>query len=365
MSNIRLPQTYDYKKMDPTKIKAQSCGLQTVKNLQRLDFKEVSESRGESANVIDLGPFYLALVVEGLGTKNLIADQMEELTGETYYKAIAQDTVAMIVNDLLTVGADPIAVPAYFGLGDDSWLSNQKRIDALLDGWTHACNLSGASYPCGETPVLKDIIHDKTIDLAGSAVGIINPKKNLVIQSKIKVGDSIVFIESSGVQSNGISLIRKCINNLPAGYLTKMKTGQTFGAALLTPTHIYSQLNRKIFAADINVHYIVNVTGHGWRKLMRAEKAFTYEINLVPPCQEEFSLIQKMSAKDLPYMYGNYNMGVGFAYYVDKSDAPKICQIAKDLGYKSWLAGEIKDGKKQVVIKPLNIVFESTSLQLR
>lgn len=359
-------QMYDYTKMDPTKVLAQVLGKKTTKNLKRLNFSEVSKSRGESANIIDCGNFYLAQVIEGLGTKNLIADEMEKLTGKTFYEAIAQDTVAMIVNDLLTVGATPISVPAYFGLGSDTWLSrNPTRIKALITGWAKACDLSMASYPCGETPVLSGIINKDTIDLAGCATGIIKPKSRLVLQDKIKALDAIVIIQSSGVQSNGISDIRANISKLKNGYLTKMRNGKTFGEALLTPTHIYAKLNEELYKNKVDIHYIVNITGHGWRKLMRPNKSFTYEINKIPVPQEEFSLIQKISSKTTKEMYGTYNMGAGFAYYVSAKDSLKFGKICKKLKLKSVIAGTIQKGPKQVIIKPLNITFDSTSLNLR
>ena len=354
---------YDYRKMDPIKILAQKLGRKTAGNLSRLKFAEVAASRGESAGVIDCGSFYLAIVIEGLGTKNLVADQMEKLTGKTYYQAVAQDAVAMIVNDLLTVGADPVAVPAYFGLGSDQWLKNKKRVEALIKGWVKACDLAGASYPGGETPVLSGIINPETIDLAGAAVGIIKPKKRLIVPTKIKTGDKIVLIESSGVHANGISLIRKCINKLPDGYLTRLKNGRTLGETLLSPTHIYAELNRKIFKENIDIHYLVNITGHGWRKLMRAEKKYTYEIDFLPPIPEEFGLIQKMSGLDLKFMYGNYNMGAGWAYYVAPKDAETITKIAGKLGYHSWIAGTVNKGPKQLIIKPLKIVYRGFQIR--
>jgi phosphoribosylformylglycinamidine cyclo-ligase len=357
---------YDYKNMDPTKILAQKLGKETTKNLKKIGLSEVSDSRGESANVIDFGNFYIAQVIEGLGTKNLIADEMEKLVHKSFYQEIAQDTVAMIINDLLTVGATPISVPAYFGLGDDKWLTqNPNRTKDLIIGWAKACNMAGASYPCGETPTLFGIINPNTIDLAGSALGIIKPKKRLVKQSNIKVGDAIVMINSSGVQSNGITAIRNNVNKLKDGYLTKLSDGRTFGEAVLTPTFIYADLNKEIFENNILPHYIIHMTGHGWRKIMRANANFVYEINDIPKAQEEFELIQKITGKDNKQMYSDYNMGAGFTYIVDQKDVKKLINCAQKIGYQALNAGLVKKGPKAVDIKPLGIKFIDSDMHLR
>ena len=182
----------DYSKMDPVKVFAQTQAAATAQNLTKLNMSEVSESRGESAYVWDEGDCYKAFVIEGLGTKNLVADATRKITGKTYYDQISQDTVAMIVNDLVTVGAKPMVVNAYFGIGSSDWLSDETRFKDLINGWKHACDLSGAVYGGGETPTLKGVINPETIDLAGSAIGIIKPKEKLVVQSKLQSGDSII-----------------------------------------------------------------------------------------------------------------------------------------------------------------------------
>jgi phosphoribosylformylglycinamidine cyclo-ligase len=366
MSSKNKEQMYDYKNMDPAKVLAQQVGRETAVNIERFGFKELGESRGESAHVIDIGPFYLAFTIEGLGTKNLVADEMEKLTGKSFYQEIAQDAVAMIINDLLTSGAETISVPAYFGLGDDKWLTeNPERTSDLINGWAKACNIAGASYPCGETATLSGIINPETIDLVGAAIGFIRPKKRYVKPSNIKSGDAIVMVESSGIQSNGITGLRNNINKLEDGYLTKLSNGKTFGETVLTPTFIYSDLNREIFENNVLPHYIIHMTGHGWRKIMRADADFIYEINKIPTPQEEFSLVKRITGKDDKKMYNDYNMGAGFTYIVDPLDVDKVIKSADKLGYKAFEAGVVKEGIKQVNIKPLNIIFDADSMKLR
>jgi phosphoribosylformylglycinamidine cyclo-ligase len=363
----RVPLSYSssgvsYDVLDSFKRLAQKEGAKTKNNAT---IAEVVQSRGESAYVWEEKDCYRALVTEGLGTKNLVADDMRAITGKTYYDAIAQDTVAMIVNDLIVVGAAPQVINAYFAVGDSQWFSDTKRVNDLVRGWSQACKKAGAVWGGGETPTLKGIVESKTIDLAGTAIGIVNPKKNLVIGESIQDGDDIVLIESSGIHANGLSLARAIAQKLKSGYATKMEDGKMFGEALLTPTHIYAKFVAQLLEAGVDVHYMVNVTGHGWRKLMRATGNFSYIIETVPAPQPVFGFMQKISGNDDREMYATFNMGVGFAVYVPKVHTKRVQQIARKNRLKSWEAGKIVKGKKQVIIKPKNIVYTSESLQVR
>ncbi len=355
----------NYQAMDPIKVLAQLRAKETAKNLNRFDMSEVGESRGESAYVWEEKDSYRAFVIEGLGTKNLIADAVRKLTGKTHYDAIAQDTVASIVNDLVVVGASPQIVNAYFAVGDSNWFNDEERATDLIEGWAKACNDAGAVWGGGETPTLKDIVDPKTIDLGGSAVGLINPKTQLTLGDKLKAGDAIILIESSGFHTNGSTLARKIASQLPEGYATKLSDGSTFGESLLIPTHIYANLVRDCFDAEIDIHYMVHVTGHGWRKLMRAKQDFSYIIDTLPTVQPIFNFLQEHSGNDDQEMYGNFNMGTGFAIFVNANDAEKTIKTAEKNNLKAWNVGIVENGEKQVVIKPKNIVFKGDTLQVR
>ncbi len=357
----------NYDAMDPVKRLAQKEAARTAKNLKTVDknMEELPASRGESAYVWREGESYRAFVIEGLGTKNRVADAMKVITSKTYYDAIAQDTVAMIVNDLIVVGAQPQVVNAYFAVGNSDWFNDTQRSEALVKGWAKACDLAGAVWGGGETPTLKSIIEPDTIDLAGSAVGYIPSEKQLVLGNKLTAGDSIVLIESSGIHANGLTLARTIASSLPQGYATKLEDKSTYGEALLQPTHIYAKLVHACFAAEVDIHYMVNITGHGWRKLMRATQEFKYVLTELPPVHPVFKFIQEHSKNSDEEMYGNFNMGAGFAFYVPKADAKKVIQAAKKLGFKAWEAGKVEKGKKSVEIKPKKITFEAESLGVR
>ncbi len=354
-----------YDSIDPIKKLAQQRAKETSQNLSKFNMKEVSASRGETAFVWEEEDCFKAFVIEGLGTKNLVADEVRKLTGKTYYDQIAQDTVAMIVNDLIVVGAQPMVVNAYFAAGSSEWFEDEERAKDLIEGWANACNLAGAVWGGGETPPLKDIIEPNTVDLSGSAVGIIKPKERLTLGEKLQNGDAIVLIESSGVHSNGLTLIRALTSKLPQKYTTKLSNGLTFGEALLTPTHIYVQLVNDLFDAGVDIHYMVNITGHGWRKLMRANCDFTYLISQIPPIPPIFAFIQENSGNTDYDMYGTFNMGAGFAIMLPTDQVQKVQEIAQKNNLKSWNAGMVENGERQVVIKPKNIKFSGETLNLR
>lgn len=355
----------NYDNLDKIKRLAQSQALETSKNLDSSGFKAVDRSRGETAFVWDEGNSYKAIVIESLGTKSTVAQEVLEKSGKSYFAEIAQDTVAMIVNDLIVVGAKPLVINAYFGLGNSDWLLGEDKGKDLIDGFAKACDLSGAVWGGGETPSLSGIVKENAIDLAGSAVGIINPKSRLILGDKIKPGDSIIFIESNGIHANGISLVRKIVESLPERYATKLPSGLTLGESVLKPTHIYAKAINALFEQGINVHYLSNITGHGFRKIMRANEKFTYVIENLPEVDELFKYIKENSGMPDEDMYGTFNMGAGFAVILPEPETERACEIISDSGFKAISAGSVETGEKQVVIKPLNITFKSESLSIR
>ncbi len=352
----------DYNDLDPIKRLAQTLAAGTV---QQFSIAEVAESRGESAYVWEEKDSFRALVIEGLGTKNLVADEMKKITGKTYYDAIAQDTIAMIVNDLIVVGASPQVITAYFAVGDSKWFLDKQRSTDLLHGWAKACKTCNAVWGGGETPTLKNIINPETIELAGSAIGVIQPKKRLTLGSRLEPGDAILLLESNGIHANGLTLARTIATSAPEGYATRLSDGIMYGDALLRPTHLYSPYIQALFEAGVDIHYMVNITGHGWRKLMRASQPFRYVLETVPEVSPLFAFIQDHSNSDDTEMYGNFNMGAGFALYISEKDIPTAQKIATNYHFQSWYAGHIESGNKKVIIKPKNVVFLEESLQVR
>lgn len=355
----------NYGLIDPLKVAAQRAAASTAGHLSVHGFREVTASRGESAYVVDVGPFYLASIVECLGSKALVADEMHRLTGKSYYAAIAQDTIAMAVNDLITVGATPLVVQAYWAAGGSDWFGDAQRAQALVEGWKQACDTCGVAWGGGETPALAGIVESGRIDLAASCTGIVSPKTRLSVGDALAPGDAIVLLASSGIHANGLSLARKLAPRLPQGYLTAVQPGLGYGEALLVPTTLYSPVTEALAKAGVVMHYCANITGHGWRKLLRHPGAFSYRIHTVPEVPPVLRFIQQYAGHDDREAYSTLNMGAGFALFVRAQDADRAVAIANAQGVGAIVAGRVEAGAKQVVIEPVNVTFGGEDLQLR
>lgn len=355
----------NYDLIDPLKVAAQRAAAATAGHLKAHGFTEVQASRGESAYVVDVGPFYLASIVECLGSKALVADEMALLTGRSYYAGIAQDTIAMAVNDLITVGATPLVVQAYWAAGGSDWFGDAARAQALVAGWKAACDTCGVAWGGGETPALAGIVEGGRIDLAASCTGIISPKSRLSVGDALAPGDAIVLLASSGIHANGLSLARKLVERLPQGYLTEVAPGLSYGEALLAPTTLYSPVTEALAQAGIEMRYCANITGHGWRKLLRHPSTLTYRIHTVPPVPPVLSFIQQHAHHDDREAYSTLNMGAGFALFVKAEDAQRTVEVAQAAGVPAWLAGQVEAGAKEVIIEPIGVSFGNEDLQLR
>ncbi len=355
----------DYDKIDPLKVMAQKAAKETARNLLAAGFQEIEASRGESAYVIDVGGFYLAAITECLGTKSLVADETRKVSGKTYYDAIAQDTIATAVNDIITVGAKPLSIHAYWAVGGSDWFDDEQRMCDLVEGWRQTCDAIGVAWGGGETPSLSGVVESGAIDLAASCVGIIRPKERLTLGHDLQPGDVIVLLESSGIHANGLTLARRLAERLPEGYATRISEGRMYGEALLDPTVIYAPVTEALFEAGVTVRYLANITGHGWRKLMRHPGAFTYRITEIPPVPPVLQFMAEQANLDTREAYSSLNMGAGFAVFVPQEDAANAIAISKQIGIKAYQAGTVEEGFKQVVIEPLGITFEGESLELR
>lgn len=359
----------NYKDLDPFKVLAQRAASKTARHLERFGFREVPESRGESVYLIETPDCFLAHVEEGLGTKNLVADTIYSRDpNRSYYEALAQDTVAMIVNDMATAGATPLSVAMHLALGDDDWIKNQLRTEELVLGWAKACSLARCAWGGGETPMLKGIVTPGTVVLNGSALGIIKPKERR-IRGNVRDGDVIVLLKSSGIHANGLSLARRIARDLPEGYDARVDelSAATYGEVLLAPTIIYVPVIEDCLNEGVEIHYAVNITGHGWRKLMRLDEPFVYVIERIPMPQPVFTFMQRAGPVDDKEAYATFNMGAGLALYVPETEIGKITRIASKHNIFAFMAGHIekRGGEKKVVIEPKGITYEESSLGFR
>lgn len=356
----------NYAELDPFKLAAQRAATETSGYLTRFGTKSFEPSRGESCYLVKNGDHYLAHVEEGLGTKNLAADAYDELLGTSSYAAIAQCTAAMIVNDMITVGAFPISLAMHLAVGDSAWFRNERRVRELIRGWAHACKLAGCSWGGGETPTLKGVVVPGTVVLSGSAIGRTRNLR-LIDASRIAHGDAIVLFGSSGIHANGLTLAREIAKKLPDGYETLLSDGKTFGQSLLAPTLSYVRAVESCLNRGVDIHYAVNITGHGWRKLMRAPGDLSYVIERLPRRLPVFEALQEYGPVDDNEAFGNLNMGAGFGIYIPRSHVSAVRDLALE---ESWPfdiieAGHIEAGPRSVVILPKGITYSAQSLQVR
>ncbi|HZL37335.1 MAG TPA: AIR synthase-related protein [Tepidisphaeraceae bacterium] len=368
MSGLSYEQSgVNYDLLDAFKRACQQSAATTTAALGHHGLSEPAGIRGESAYLIESDAEFLAHVEEGLGTKNLIADAMLELGQPGFYRNIGIDTVATMVNDLITVGALPISVAMHAAVGDADWFKDQSRAADLADGFAQGCVLADAVWGGGETPTLRGIVNPQTIVLAGSALGRIKPKSHRIV-GDVRDGDAIIFLASSGVQTNGLTLCRALADRLPQGYLTPVPAdGRPYGQVLLDASAIYVRYIAALQAAGIRPHYAVHVTGHGWRKLMRLAEPFVYRITEEREPPPIFRFIREQGPVSEREAYATFNMGVGFAVYVEPGQAARCVEIARQTGYEAWAAGIVRKegGRKAVEIEPLGITFEGETLQVR
>ncbi len=346
----------DYDPLDAFKRACQREAGATVNLLALHGMAEAPGTRGESAYLIDAGDgTYLAHVEEGLGTKNLIADAVGD---PSLYHAIGIDTVATIVNDLITVGCLPAVVAMHAAVGDATWFKNKERAEALASGFAEGCRRAGATWGGGETPALSGLVNPETIVLAGSAVGRMDARDR--IRGDVQAGDVMVFLASTGVQTNGLTLCRRIGEKI--GFET-----DNYGRLLLEPSAIYADFVQLLRHKSLRPHYLTHVTGHGLRKLMRPEAKLVYHVTQPPTPPEVFGFIAKHGPVEEREMWATFNMGVGFVAYVAAGDAEATLAAAKEAGHHAWIGGEVRaDGDRKAVELPtLGLAFEADELQVR
>jgi phosphoribosylformylglycinamidine cyclo-ligase len=355
----------DYDQLDPAKIMAQKAAAATAGQLERFGVHEVAASRGESAYVWEEPDRYRAFVVEGLGTKSLVGDATRPFSGRSHYDQLAQDTVAMIVNDVIVVGAAPQVVNAYWAVADGAWFEDRERAADLVRGWAAACEAAGATWGGGETPALKGVIQPGTIDLGGACVGVVEPKERLVLGDRLQAGDHIVLVAASGIHANGLTLARHLADTLPKGYGTRLDDGTTYGESLLEPTPIYARMLAEVFDTGAEVRYLVNVTGHGWRKLMRARRELRYRMHSTVPVPPVLDFITRQGDMSPDEAYATLNMGAGFAVFVPEEHVDTVISAADRKGLGAWAAGVVEEGPREVVIEPLGLRYAGDRLGVR
>ncbi len=355
----------DYDTLDAYKREAMAAARETAIGLLKVGFKEISESRGESAYLIKGHGMILAFVVEGVGTLNKVAEEILELTGRSYMAQVHRANFATILNDLMSSGAYPLMANGLISVGDEEYFKNDTARKDSIQGWKDACLETGCSWGGGETQKLRDVVVSGSAVLGGAAVGIIKPIRRW-IRGNVCASDRIFVAQSSGVHANGVTLVRDVAKTLGMRYATRLSGGRTFGEALLGSPHVlYGPLTQAALDAGVEIHYVSNITGHGWRKIMRLEKPFTYVIERLPEQHHIFRFIQGAAGVSDRTMYETFNMNGGVAYFVSPSHALSFSVVANQAGYPLIDVGYVEEGPRRVEMPGDIGTFESEEYQVR
>jgi phosphoribosylformylglycinamidine cyclo-ligase len=354
----------DYDALDAGKRLAMAQALSTSGLLQAHGASALDASRGEPAFVFELDGRAFAFVVEGLGTKSIVARQVAEQLGVNRFADVAYDTVAAIVNDLCCVGALPLVVNAYFATGSSEWYAQTERSVALLEGWRSACADAGCTWGGGESPSLPGLLDEREIELAGAAVGALPAGVAPILGERLAPGDEIVLVVSSGLHANGASLARLIAGRLPDGYATQLADGESFGEALLAPSLVYVPLVAAALREGLPLSYLSHVTGHGLLKLMRPPRELTYRVRRLPPVPPVLEFLVEQAGLEPHAAFSTFNMGSGFALYCAAGAGERLVELAGQLGFSALSAGVVEEGPRQVILEPVDVRFEGDELEL-
>ena len=277
---------------------------------------------------------------DGVGTKLVIAQTLDK------HDTIGQDVVAMCVNDCLAQGAEPLFFLDYVAVGKN----HPAQIEQIVKGVADGCILAGCALIGGETAEMPGMYAEDEYDIAGFSVGVVE-KSKLIDGSKVEVGDTIVGIASSGVHSNGFSLVRRIITESMDNYDTPFE-GSTVGETLLTPTKIYIKPVLEVIK-NVDVHAICHITGGGFDENIPRVVHDNQGILINEgtwPILPIFKYLEKTGNIPHREMFNVFNMGIGMMIIVKPEDSDKVIQILESKGEKAYKIGEITN-QKGVVIK--------------
>ena len=280
---------------------------------------------------------------DGVGTKIQLAYLLDK------HDTVGIDCVAMCVNDVVCAGAEPLFFLDYIACGKNY----PEKIAAIVKGVAEGCKQAGAALVGGETAEHPGLMPEDEYDLAGFAVGVAE-EKDLITGADVKSGDVLIGIASSGVHSNGFSLIRKVFNvNKETLSVYYEELGATLGDTLLTPTRIYVKALQEVKRAGVIVKGCSHITGGGFyenipRMLPEGVGAKVKKGSFeIPPI---FALMQKTGSLEEKMMYNTYNMGLGMVLAVDAADADRTVAALAKAGEKAWAVGEVAAGAHEAVI---------------
>ena len=281
---------------------------------------------------------------DGVGTKIKLAFLMDK------HDTVGIDCVAMCVNDVACAGGEPLFFLDYIACGKNY----PEKIAAIVGGVAEGCRQAGAALVGGETAEHPGLMPEEEYDLAGFAVGVVD-QKDLITGEQIGPGDALIGIASSGVHSNGFSLVRKVFEMTKESLDTYYEElGTTLGETLLTPTRIYVKALKAVRDAGVTIKGCSHITGGGfYENIPRMLPAGTMAAVLkdsypVPPI---FRLLQQKGGLEEKMMYNTYNMGLGMVLAVDAADVQQTVNALQTAGEQAYLVGEVMAGSEGVVLQ--------------
>ncbi|KAG2476557.1 MAG: Phosphoribosylformylglycinamidine cyclo-ligase [Nitrosopumilales archaeon] len=336
--------TYKKAGVDISKIKqSQNTIGKIIESTHKLQKKvRIVHGFGHYAGIVEIpGKTLLATHTDGVGTKVLIANMMKK------FDTVGIDCVAMNVNDIICIGATPISFVDYIAVNKNDKAALKKIVQGLVKG------AKKANVPIvgGETAIMPDVISGNhfSFDLAGMVVGMLT-KKQMILGNKIKLGDVIIGVQSSGLHSNGYSLARKALLS-KYSLQDRIKGIGKLGNALLTPTQVYVKPVLGVLE-KCKVHGMAHITGGSFTKLLRLKKT-GYMLDQMPTPLPIFQIIENEGVSRQE-MYKTFNMGIGFCVIAPKNEEGQINSTFKKFGMKSKRVGKII-AKKGVFVNSLKL----------
>jgi phosphoribosylformylglycinamidine cyclo-ligase len=333
-----MPLTYARAGVD---IDAKSRAIASlVKELsfQRKGFGAPVDIGGHFTGLVDFGDNYLSLCTDSVGTKSMVAEALDK------WDTIGIDCIAMNANDMICVGAEPLAFVDYIAVGKP----RPKIVAAIGRGLSKGAELANLSIIGGETAVVPEMVHG--LDLAGTCLGFVQKGKQIT-GSGIKAGDAVLGIESSGIHSNGLTLARRVFREARINMLDTLPGHDTsVGEELLRPTHMYVRPVLDMIG-KVEVHGLANITGGGLRNLLRLKADVQVNIKSPLPPPPIFTVMQKLGRISRREMYQTFNMGMGFAAVLPPVFAETAMEILARHGLRSAVVGRISRGSGVVLTR--------------
>ena len=288
-----------------------------IKGVNRKGDGEAIKLDNGFAGLVKLGDGALAMCTDGVGSKILLAEEMDSI------HTVGIDCVAMNTNDLICVGAEPLSFVDYVALDKP----DEELMAKLGKGLAEGCKQSNCTLSGGETAILPELVHG--FDIAGTSVGYVK-QDEIIDGTKIVEGDVLIGLKSSGPHSNGYTLIRKLFNG-----------DKEIGKQLVEPTRIYVKEIMNLIR-QVEVHGIAHITGGGLDNISRINDKVQYVIDNPLPVPSVFDWLQQKGNIEDSEMYRTFNMGMGMTIIVSKDDAKKSVSI---LGENAQIIGSVKNGK--------------------